>query len=176
MSTSRGSRMIRSVPCSWTGRRDLSHPSPHTCCAEQGRSWLFHVQATPQMSGPPATTAATALREEKPACSSHPFAGHQGSRLPSTAMLSVGLQPGPQLGPRHALHLSSTPAISSTSSIHLGFSAPAQHLQSLSLPGVIEASLARRFHQQRQDGAVLSSGAVKPSHQFLVCDLGPGVP
>ena len=43
--------MIRSVPCSWTGRRDLSHPSPHTCCTEQGRCWLFHAQATPKCQG-----------------------------------------------------------------------------------------------------------------------------
>ena len=51
----------------------------------------------------------------------------QWSQLPSTAVLSAGLQPRPQPGPRHALQLSSTPAISSASSIYLGFLAPAQH-------------------------------------------------
>lgn len=74
LSTRRGSRMSRSVPCSWMAQRagrDLSRPSSRTCSAPS-------CPSHPQMSGPPAVTAGTTLGEKKPACSFHPSAGFQG--------------------------------------------------------------------------------------------------
>lgn len=99
-----------------------------------------------------------------------PAALHCSAFWGASASPTAGAQacsPAQLLHSCHKLCLLHLPGFLSTRSVSV---------QSLSLPGVIEASLAGGFHQQRQDGAVLSSGAMKPSHQFLVCDLRPGVP
>lgn len=108
-------------------RRDLSHPS-HICCTERGCCWLIRAQATPKCQGhlPPLQGPHSGKRSLHAAAT--PLLATKGPGCPPLLCFLGGLQPRPQPGPRHALQLSSsTPAISSASSIYLGFSAPAQY-------------------------------------------------